>query len=66
MTYIVFALLMPFAACRIIQAFIEIQEREKIFLKISSPFKLKQNIIVIKFEAIQISNKKENSITFIM
>ena len=59
---------MPFAACRIIQAFIEIQEREreKIFLKIYSPFKLKQNIIVIKFEAIQISNKKENSITFIM
>ena len=57
---------MPFAACRIIPAFIEIHEREKIFLKISSPFKLKQNIIVIKFEAIQISNKKENSITFIM
>ena len=57
---------MPFAACRIIPAFIEIHEREKIFLKMSSPFKLKQNIIVIKFEAIQISNKKENSITFIM
>ena len=30
----------------------------KYFFKISSPFKLKQNIIVIKFEAIQISNKK--------
>ena len=58
---------MPFAACRIIPAFIEIHERErKYFFKISSPFKLKQNIIVIKFEAIQISNKKENSITFIM